>query len=1108
MRFPHLVSNFLSLVSVTSLVISCVSSSEENKPGKDDKLFSLLPSSSTGVKFSNSLTTAADFNIIEYLYFYNGGGVAVGDINNDGLDDLFFTSNQGSNKLYINKGDLRFEDISESAQLNGDLDWSTGVTMADVNGDGWLDIYVSQVANYKGLTGHNLLYINNGDQTFSEKAEEYGLAFQGFGTQAVFFDYDLDGDLDVYLLNHSVHTVGNYGDAENLKNQISEQAGDRLFQSQLAQGSIKFMDVTKQSGIYSSPIGYGLGVSAADINGDYLPDLYITNDFHEDDYLYINNGDGTFKESLAEFLPHTSRYAMGNDIADINGDGLLDIISTDMLPSDPSILLKSGGEDKQEVYDIKLGYGYKHQLARNSLQLNRGNGKFSDIALYTNTYATDWSWAPLIADFDNDGEQDIFITNGIYKRPNDLDYIQYISNLSDYRYNTANEDNITAEMIKRMPSLKISNTAFRNNGLLSFESVGRDWGLEEPSYSNGSAYADLDNDGDLDLVVNNVNQEAFLYRNNSNKLNVENGYLKIELKGDGLNKYGIGAQVDFYSEDKRISKTITTTRGFQSAVSPTLTVGLGKASSVDSVIVHWPDGLMQVEMGVQTRQHLIITKNASRKRSKTPRTEQFFVALDNPLIDFRHRENLKFKDYNSSYLLPYRLSTEGPAVVIGDFTGDKMDDIYFGGAAGQSGALYIQSNALQFMPSGQPALFKDRMFEDVDAQFVDVDGDDDLDLVVASGGNQHPKGYPLLANRLYLNENGTLVRSEALAQWAVNSSVIKALDFDQDGDQDLLVGNDADKGLYGISGSIQLLENDGNGNFIDVSSHHSSIKEFQGMVKDLTLCDVNSDGLMDIVIAAHWQPISILVSVGGIYSRIQNVPNSSGLWNTIYSADIDNDGDDDLIAGNIGLNNKFTATEKLPLRLFIDDYDGNGKLDPVIMQPLDDRYVPVLSKDELAKQLPIIHKNHTSYSLYAESIFSFEDLFPNEEFSELSIMEVNELESIVLINDSSEFSFRPLPQEFQYSSINSILLDDVNKDGNLDLITGGNSLYMHVNLGRLDGDYGSLAFGNGDGTFNYVQNSLSGFKVNGQVSQIKKVKLDSESIYMFAINNDSLQLYK
>ncbi|MEM6522405.1 MAG: VCBS repeat-containing protein [Bacteroidota bacterium] len=1081
-------------ISVFFLALIALSCTQQERKAKAT-LFSKIEPALSGISFSNELEPNRDFNILEYLYFYNGGGVAVGDINNDSLPDLYFTANQKPNKLYLNLGGFKFKDITEEANVPGKGDWSTGVTMADINGDGLLDIYVCNVSGYKGTRGSNELFINNGNLSFIESAEEYGLDFSGFATQAVFFDYDHDSDLDVYLLNHSVHAIDSYGSAD--KRELKDaRSGDLLLQSQIAQGSLTFKDVTKVSGIYSSKIGYGLGISAADIDNDGWQDIYVSNDFHENDYLYINNQDGTFSERLEKFMGHSSRYSMGNDIADVNNDGFLDIFTTDMLPREPAILLKSGGEDKSEVNQIKLKYGYNHQLARNTLQLNRGNGYFSDIALQAGVFATDWSWSPLLADFDNDGFKDIFITNGIVKRPNDLDYVQYISNLHDYRINVDDTVRINEEIIKRMPELKIPNEAFKTKDGVNWERCTEAWGLNEPSYSNGAAYADLDNDGDLDLIINNINLEASIYRNNSNQGN----YVKISLEGKGNNKYALGSHVVLKAAGQQMFYELGTTRGFQSSVEPNLTIGIGELSVIDTLEVHWLGGAYQFLKNIKPNQWIKLKEPDSSTGITIPGSCTYFDGVANE-ISWKHDEN-SYNDYNSDYLRPYKLSTRGPAVSVGDVSGDQWQDIFLGGSKGQHSTIFYQTNSGW---EGQ-RLSNSTDYEDVASELLDVDGDNDLDLVVLSAGHEYASGHPWLQDRLYLNQNGRLLPSNSLPDIRENSSCVASSDFDNDGDLDLFIGFDGPCDTYGLPGGGFILVNQGDGTYVDATSKLAPVVSGIGMVKAAVWSDYDQDGDDDLILAGHWMPITILINDNGVLNETLTIKNSAGLWNVIKSKDLDNDGDLDILAGNMGLNNKFKASLEYPLKLYVGDFDKNGSDESIIMHHAEGRYIPLFTKDELEKQLVSVKKKYNTYKDFAQGVSGIASLFNSLE--DIEQKEVLELRSVVFYNDSAQFTVRPLPAKMQFSAINAILTMDVNADGFQDILTAGNNTNTHINLGRYDADYGSLALSARGLRFDYVDNGRSGLAVVGQVSNFRWVKLKNELQLIFVLNNDSIQSYK
>ncbi|MBG0860424.1 MAG: VCBS repeat-containing protein, partial [Bacteroidales bacterium] len=707
------------------LFFSCKHAEKEK-----NELFSLLTPAITNVDFVNQLTENEQFNIVKYLYFNNGAGVAAGDINNDGLADLYFTSNQNPNKLYLNRGNLKFEDITEKAGVAGEGDWKTGVTMADVNGDGFLDVYVCQVGNYRVVHGKNQLFINQGDLTFTEEAHKYGLDFEGFSTQAAFFDYDLDGDLDMYLLNHSVHTSRSYGDA-SLRFEHDSLAGDRLYRNDEINGKQVFHEITGLAGIYNSQIGYGLGVSISDINNDGYPDIYISNDFHENDYLYLNNCNGTFSERLTEFIKHTSRSSMGNDVADFNNDGLLDVMVLDMLPEEEIIRKQSGGEDGYELFMLKLQHGYSHQYVRNVLQLNLGGGMFSEIGLLAGIYATDWSWSPLFCDVDNDGWKDLFITNGIYRRANDLNYIKFMTE-NDF-FESKSEEEVPDKVIyEQMPLYPNINYIYKNNRDLTFTNMAEEWGFNTRSYSNGATYADLDNDGDLDLIVNNINEQAYIYRNNATT-QLKNHFLSVVLKGKGRNTRAAGTRVTVFCKSQKQVAEQFTTRGFSSSTSGVLHFGLGPEKIVDSLVVRWPDLSEQLIKNITADKVITLEMNSSgntvRKTEQNHEIIKLFSRASIPGLEFRHREN-PIADFQRERLIPHGLFAEGPALAVGDINGDGLEDLFAGGAKGQESRIFIQQADGGFEPFEVPVFEKDINSEDVDAAIFDADGDGYNDLYI------------------------------------------------------------------------------------------------------------------------------------------------------------------------------------------------------------------------------------------------------------------------------------------------------------------------------------------------------------------------------------------
>lgn len=1075
---------------------------------KSHPLFTVMDSRETGVDFVNNLNLTDTFNILDYLYYYNGGGVAVGDLDGDGLPDIYFSSNRGANKLYRNKGSLQFEEVTDSAGVAGIGNWKTGVTLADVNADGLLDIYLCAVGGYKSLHGRNQLFINQGNMRFSEEAAAYGLDAEGFNTQASFFDYDKDGDLDMFLVNHSVHSVESYGDT-SLRSKKAEASGDKLFRNNGAGSVPRFSEVTVSAGIYSSSLGYGLSVLTVDFTGDGWEDIYVSNDFHEQDYYYINQRNGSFKESGRTAFGHQSRFSMGTDAADIDGDGMPDLITLDMLPEEEKVLKSSAGDDPLDIYEFKFSRGYHHQFARNCLQLNGGNGtSFRDIALFAGVAATDWSWSPLLADFNNDGIRDLFVSNGIPKRPNDLDFIKYVSSGS-VSAALQQGKGADAKAVEAMPSGAAANYFWEGGSQLRFVNRSAEWGAGSASISNGATYADLDGDGDLDIVTNNLNSPAFIYRNNSNE-QTKNSFLHINVTGAGLNTQAVGTKVTIWQQGKLQAATVSATRGFQSAGATGLHFGLGKNSIVDSLIVVWPDGNKQVINYPKIDQTLTLKQPAVPVvKNENPAQQLGSLFSEQPaLIPFwKHAENL-FYDFNSQQLIPHSLATQGPKIAVGDINRDGLDDFFVCGGPGQPGMMAIQTAAGKWVQLPQPALARDAACEDVDATFFDADGDGDQDLYVVGGGNEWSDGDTLLNDRLYENDGeGMFTKKAACVTFGGNRSVVCAADFDGDGDPDLFVGGRTVWGSYGNIPVSHLLINDGKGNFTPATEAIAPGLQKAGMVSCAVWTDLDRDGWPELVLAGEWMPITVFKNEKG---RLRNateemgLQQTTGLWTALVASDLNNDGWPELLAGNRGTNSKLRASPAHPLLLYTGDLDGNGSTDQILALHKEGAYFPFLGKEELERALPsVIRKQFAGYTDMAGQ--TLEQIFGNR-LRGMQQLGAQNLSSLVMKNNKGKFQVAPLPNPMQWSPVFAFALCDVDGDGREDVISGGNFFGVLPFEGRYDAG-GVQVWLRGKNP-RMVLPAQSGLPQTTEVRDIKLLRtVRGKKVLLVAANNAPIQVF-
>ncbi len=1113
--------SLLSIISICILFYAC--SEQPKEVVTSTKIFNPLDEKTTGINFNNKLTETETINYFTYPYIYMGGGVATGDLNGDGLPEIFFTGNMVDNKLYLNNGDLKFTDITKKSGLAGDDRWMTGVTMADVNNDGLLDIYVS--VSGKFTTTKNLLYINQGNDKndipiFEEEAKKYGIADEGQSTQTTFFDFDLDGDLDLYVANYPItkFTSSNAYYKEKMDNATSKDS-DHLYRNN-SNGT--FTDVTEEAGV----LNFGLSLSATigDFNKDGYPDIYVSNDFESPDYFYINNANGTFSERSKKLTKHTSFYGMGADIADFNNDGLLDIVQMDMTPEDNRRSKANMASMSTDAFWEGIFFGFHHQYMKNSLQVNNGlnaegNPIFSEISSLAGIATTDWSWAGLFADLDNDGLKDIFITNGSRRDINNKDYFKKVGEgMNPYLNNDSENKFSTLKLVDNMPSERLDNYAFKNNGDLTFSKNNDVWGISFKGFSNGATYADLDNDGDLEMIINNIDDTASVFQNLTSDKK-ENNYLRFKLKGSQSNPFGLGTKITITNNTTTQFNELTLTRGFQSSVEPILHFGLGKNTKVDTIQVTWPDGKQEEFTNIKGNQLMVLEYKDAKKPSTSPlipKTDWLLTEITGSLsIDYKHNEN-KYNDFMREPLLPHKTSQFGPSIAVADVNNDGLDDFYVGGASESSGHLFIQKSNGRFKKSTSQPWKGDKETEDIAASFFDANGDGFKDLYVVSGGNEFLGENPLLMDRLYLNDGkGKFTKTtNVLPTMLTSGGVIAPYDYDDDGDFDLFVGGRLVPENYPTPARSYILENKkrDNGEFYyeDVTATIAPDLVKPGMVTSAVWVDFNNDKAIDLVVTGEWMPLLFLKNDNTKFVNMTSqygLDKTTGWWNSITSGDFDGDGDIDFVAGNLGLNYKYKASEKESFDIYAGDFDKNTRLDIVLGYYSKGTQFPLRGRQCSSEAMRSVKLKYENYNDFAES--TLEDVYTAEALEKALHYKVWIFASSYIENQGNgKFKVIPLPNEAQFSSINGILTDDYNNDGNLDLFVAGNFYASEVETPRNDASLGLILLGDGNGKFNPMPASESGLFAPYDTRNVESINLVNGKAVLLVNNNDLLRVFK